>query len=70
MTVFPKLVNNDTLPVQNILFDSHWSAYLELTWPAMKGVVILREIASKCIFKMNDFKNVLTFYNIKYTPKL
>ena len=36
----------------------------------MKGVVILREIASKCIFKMNDFKNVLTFYNIKYTPKL
>ena len=33
MEDFPKLVNKDTLPMYNIPFESHWSAYLskELT---------------------------------------
>ena len=46
---FSKLANKDTLPVYNIPFESHWSAYSRTDiWAATKEVDILREIAWKC----------------------
>ena len=35
--IFPKSANKDTVPVNNIPFDSHWSAYLRIDISSYEG---------------------------------
>ena len=64
--VLPKSANKDTLPVHNIPFDSHWSAYLRIGVSSHeRGIHFERNCFKNA--KLNDLKNVSDVYYIKYT---
>ena len=69
MAVFPKSANKDTLPLYKIQFKSPCAAHLRIGISSYdRGSHFERNFFKST--KMNDFKNVSTFYYIRYTPKL